>query len=106
MEKTNADPMSASNSTIIFSIDGHTMEALKIACDEFLVSGKDVREFDITLSKKNIEENHADEIFIVTFMGKLSPGKRGLGTENRVPGSVIYFISIKNGKIIEEQGIR
>jgi hypothetical protein len=40
------------------------------------------------------------------FMGKLSPGKRGLGTANRVPGSVTYFISKEEWKIIKEQGIR
>jgi hypothetical protein len=40
------------------------------------------------------------------FMGKLSSGKRGLGTTNRVPGSVTYFISKEEWKIINEQGIR
>jgi hypothetical protein len=42
----------------------------------------------------------------VMFMGKLSPGKRGLGTANRAPGSVTYFISKEESKIIKEQGIR
>ena len=107
MEKTNAEPMFQSNSHSMLSIDGSAMKALKIACDQFLLSGKDLREFKITISEKNDgDKNHADEMFTVTFMGKLSPGKRGIGTANRVPGSVTYFISREKWEIIKEQGIR
>lgn len=72
------------------------MRALKIAFDHFLKSGKDVRELTITISEKTEEnKNGSNEIFSVMFMGKLSPGKRGLGTANRIPDSVTYFISKK-----------
>lgn len=107
MEKTNAEPIFQSNSPSMLSIDESAMKALKIACDEFLMSGKDMREFNITISEKNDKnETVADNMFIVTFMGKLSPGKKGLGTANRFPGSVTYFISREKWKIIKEQGIR
>jgi len=53
-----------------------------------------VREFTIIISEKTEEnKNGSNEIFSVMFMGKLSPGKRGLGTANRVPDSATYFIS-------------
>ena len=53
------------------------MRALKIAYDHFLKSGKDVREFTITISEKTEEnKNGSNEIFSVMLMGKLSPGKR------------------------------
>lgn len=52
MAKTNAEPMFKSNSPSTLSIDGSAMKALKIACDEFLVSGKDIREFNINISEK------------------------------------------------------
>jgi len=72
------------------------MRALKIAFDHFLKSGEDVRELTITISEKTEEnKNGSNEIFSVMFMGKLSPGKRGLGTANRIPDSVTYFISKK-----------
>lgn len=56
--------------------------------------------------KKLEKKNGSNEIFSVMLMRKLLTGKRGLGTENRVPGSVTYFISTKEWKIIKEQGIR
>ena len=85
------------------------MKALKIACDEFVVSGKNIREFNIIISEKSNkanEKNEAGGIFTVTFMGKFIPGKRGLGTANRIPGSVTYFISREKWIIIKEQGIK
>ncbi len=107
MDKTNAEPMFKTNSPSMLSIDGRAMKALKIACDEFLVGGKDIREFNIIISEQSAKNEHdVDDIFVVTFMGKLAPGKRGLGTANRVPGSVTYFISREKWKIIKEQGIR
>lgn len=39
-------------------------------------------------------------------MGKITPGKIGLGTANRNPGSVTYFISGEKWIIIKEQGIK
>jgi len=107
MEKANPEPMFQIPSPSVIFIDGNAMRALKIAYDDFLKSGKDVREFTITISKKTEEnKNGSNEIFSVMFMGKLSPGKTGLGTANRVPGSVTYFISEEEWKIIKEQGIR
>jgi len=109
MEKVNYEPMFQSNSPSILSIDGSAMKALKIACDEFVVSGKDIREFNVIISEKINEtndKNEADGIFTVTFMGKLIPRKRGLGTANRIPGSVTYFISREKLIIIKEQGIK
>jgi hypothetical protein len=107
MEKANSEPMFQIPSPSVLFIDGNAMRALKIAYDAFATSGKDVSEFTITISEKPEEnKNGSNEIFIVMFMGKLSPGKRGLGTANRVPGSVTYFISKEEWKIIKEQGIR
>lgn len=83
------------------------MKALKIACDEFVASGKDLRDFNITISEETDKNTgDANDIFIVTFMGKLTLGKRGLGTANRIPGSLIFFISREKWKIIKEQGIK
>jgi len=82
------------------------MRALKIAYDDFVKSGKDVREFTITISEKTEEnKNGSNEFFSMMFMGKLSPGKRGLGTSNRIPGSVTYFISKDNGKLLKSNGL-
>ncbi|MBA4053345.1 MAG: hypothetical protein C0490_01400 [Marivirga sp.] len=107
MEKANPEPMFQIPSPSVIFIDGNAMRALKIAYDDFLKSGKDVREFTIIISEKTEEnKNGSNEIFSVMFMGKLSPGKRGLGTANRVPGSATYFISKEEWKIIKEQGIR
>jgi hypothetical protein len=107
MEKTNAEPMFQSHSPSVLSIDGSAMKALKVACDEFATSRKDMREFNVSISEETDKsKNDSDEMYIVTFMGKLLPGKRGLGTANRVPGSVTYFISRENWKIIKEQGIK
>jgi len=109
MEKANSEPMFQSNSPTILSIDGSAMKALKIACDEFAENGKDIRGFNITISEKINETNDKNEtegIFTVTFMGKLTPGKRGLGTANRTLGSVTYFISREKWIIIKEQGIK
>lgn len=67
-----------------------------------------MRDFDITIAEKieqNESKNDADGILIVTFMGKLLPRKSGLGTANRIPGSITYFISKDKLKIIKEQGI-
>ena len=50
MEKTNAEPMFQSDSPSKLSIDGSAVKALNIVCDKFLVSGKEIREFDITIS--------------------------------------------------------
>jgi hypothetical protein len=63
-------------------------------------------DFTVTLSEKADENNGTDDTFIVTFAGKFWPGKRGLGTANRVPGSVTYFICRDNWKIVKEQGIK
>ena len=83
------------------------MKALKVACDEFTKSGKDMREFNVNISEEtNKTENDSDDIYIVTFMGKLLPGKRGLGTANRIPGSATYFISKERWEIIKEQGMK
>ena len=107
MEKASAEPMLHSNSPSVLSIDGSTMRALTIACDEFVASGKDLRDFNITISEEtNKNTDGANDIFIVKFMGKLTPGKRGLGTANRVPGSITFFISREKWKIIKEQGIK
>lgn len=107
MKNIKAEQMFQLHSPTEISIDGRAMKALKIACDEFLVSGKDIREFNITISENaDKKKNDVDNILIVTFMGKLSPSKRGLGTANRVPGSVIYFVSRENWKIIKEQGVK
>jgi hypothetical protein len=107
MQNANSEPMFRIPSPSVLSIDGSAMKALKIACDDFVKSGKDVREFTITISEKTDKnKNDSNDIFIVTFMGKLSPGKRGLGTANRAPGSVTYFISKEEWKIIKEQGIK
>jgi hypothetical protein len=107
MEKANSEPIFQLNSHSVLSIDGSAMKALKIASDEFLVDGRDLNEFNVTISEKTGgNKNEFDDVFIVTFMGKLYPGKRGLGTANRVPGSVTYFISRTQWKIIKEQGVR
>jgi hypothetical protein len=107
MEKGNSEPMFQKPSPSVVFIDGNAMRALKIAYDDFVKSGKDIREFTITISEKTEEnKNGSNEIFSVMFMGKLSLGKRGLGTANRAPGSVTYFISKEESKIIKEQGIR
>jgi hypothetical protein len=107
MEKANSEPIFHLNSPSVLSIDGSAMKALKIASDEFVASGRDMGEFNITISEKaDNNKNDADDMFIVTFMGKLSPGKRGLGTANRVPGSVTYFISREKWKIVKEQGVK
>jgi hypothetical protein len=107
MEKAHSEPIFQLNSPSVLSIDGSAMKALKIASDEFVAGGRDMREFNITISEKtNNNQNDADDMFIVTFMGKLSPGKRGLGAANRVPGSVTYFISREEWKIIKEQGVK
>jgi hypothetical protein len=109
MEESNADLRLHSTSPLIFTIDGSVMKALKIACDEFGAAGGDMRDFDITIAEK-IEQNEskddADGILIVTFMGKLLPRKRGLGTANRIPGSITYFISKEKFKIIKAQEIK
>ena len=106
MEKANSEPTFQIPSPPVLFIDGNAMRALKIVYDDFANSGKDVSEFTITISEKPEEKkNCSNEILIVTFMGKLSPGKRGLGTANRVPGSVT-FISKEEWKIIKEQGVR
>lgn len=107
MNNTNAEPMFQSSSPSVLSIDGSAMKALKIACDEFLASGKDLRDFNVTISEKtDAHEGNAGDIFVVTFMGKLAPGKRGLGTANRAPGSVSYFVSREKWEIVKEQGIK
>ena len=109
MEEVKFEPMFKSISPSILSIDGRAMKALKIACDEFEISGKDLREFNIITSEETDagkRDNYGADVFVVTFMGKLSPGKRGLGTANRVPGSVTYIISKDKWKIVKEQGIR
>lgn len=107
MEKANAEPMFQLHSPSVLSIEGSAMKALKIACDEFVASGKDMREFNVYISEEDDEiKNDADDTYVVTFMGKLLAGKRGLGTANRVPGSVTYFVSRKEWKIIKEQGIK
>lgn len=108
MEKANAEPMFQSRSNSVLSIDGSAVKALKVACDEFIKNGKDISEFDITISEEaNKSTNGADDMLVVTFMGKFLPGKkRGLGTANRVPGSVTYFVSREKSKIIKEQGIK
>lgn len=109
MEKANSEPMFQSNPRSIVSIDGSALKALKIAYDKFVLSGKDMREFNITISEeinKTNDKKEVDGIFNVTFMGKLMPGKRGLGTENCTPGSVTYFISREKWIIIKEQGIK
>ena len=81
------------------------MKALKIACDEFITTGRDMSGFDISLyTRADNDKPDTHDVFIVTLMGKLSPGKRGLGTANRVPGSVTYFISKETWQIIKEQG--
>jgi len=107
MEKANPEPMFQIPSPSVIFIDGNAMRTLKIAYDDFLKSGKDLREFTIIISEKTEEnKNGSNEIFSVMFMGKLSPRKRGLGTANRVPDSATYFISKEEWKIIKEQGIR
>ena len=109
MGNSDLASMFHSNEPSTLSIDGSAMKALKIACDEFLASEKDVCEFIITISNRNHDtenEGHFNDIFIVTFLGKLAPGKRGLGSANRVPGSVSYFISRDSWEIIREQGIK
>jgi hypothetical protein len=107
MEQANSEPMFKINSSSVLTIDGSAMKALKTACDEFLKSGKDIREFTIGISEETDKnENEVNDRFIVTFMGKLAPGKRGLGTANRVPGSVTYLISRRTWEIIKEQGIK
>lgn len=107
MENTKSEPVFQSHSPSAFSIDGSTMKALKIACDEFLVSGNDIREFNVTISEADDKsKKDSGDILIVTFMGKISQGKRGLGTANRVPGSVTYFVSREKWKIVKEQGIK
>ena len=83
------------------------MKALKIACDEFLKGEADIQNFDINISTEpNQLNNGEDGIFVVTFMGKLFPGKRGLGAANRFPGSATYFVSKKEWRIIKEQGVK
>jgi len=52
MEKANSEPMFQIPSPSVVFIDGNAMRALKIAYDHFLKSGKDVREFTITISEK------------------------------------------------------
>ncbi len=107
MKNASSEPMFQTNSPSVLSISGSAMQALKIACDEFVASGKDLHDFTITISQENGKtETYTNDLFVVTFMGKLTPGKRGLGTANRAPGSVTYFISKENGKIIKEQGIK
>jgi hypothetical protein len=107
MENANAEPIFKLASPSMLTIDGSAMKALKIASDEFVASGRDMREFHITISiETDKNKNDAEAIFIVTFMGKLTPGKRGLGTANRVPGSVTYFISREEWEIIKEQGVK
>lgn len=107
MDKAGAEPMFQSHSPYVLSITGSVLQALKIACDKFLASGKDLRDFTITMSQTTGEnETDAQHMFVVTFMGKLAPGRRGLGTANRVPGSLTYFISREEWKIIKEQGIK
>lgn len=107
MGNVDSKPIFQSDSPSSFSTDGETIKALKIACDDFLVNGKDVKDFNVILSNE-IEENKTDEddLLIITFMGKLAPGKRGLGTANRAPGSITYFVSKTKWKIIKKQGIR
>jgi len=107
MKKAGAKPMFQSNSPYVLSLSGSALQALRIACDKFLVSGKDLRDFTITISQATEEsESDAQHMFVVTFMGNLAPGRRGLGTANRVPGSLTYFITRKEWKIIKEQGIK
>lgn len=93
MDDAGAEPMFQSTSPSVLSISGSATKALKIAFDKFAVGGKDVRDFDVIISER-LNEDAADsaDIFIVTFMGKLAPGKMGLGTANRVSGSPSYFI--------------
>lgn len=88
------------------SIDGDAMQALKIASDRFVTNGKNLRDFTVTLSVEAGKNCDAGEIFMVTFIGKLTSGKRGLGTANRVPGSITYYISKEKWEIIKEQGIK
>lgn len=107
MEKANSEPIFQILSPSVLSIDGSAVRALKIACDDFVTSRKDMRDFTITISEKTDKnKNESNDVFIVTFMGKLLPGKRGLGTANRAPNSVTYFISKGEWRITKEQGIR
>ena len=52
MEKGNSEPMFQKPSPSVVFIDGNAMRALKIAYDDFVKSGKDIREFTITISEK------------------------------------------------------
>lgn len=106
MKEADCEPIVQQHPPPVLTIEGSTMKALKIASDEFAASGLDVRNFNVTIAEKAGEQENDDTVFIVTFMGKLSPGKRGLGTANRVPGSVIYFISKEKWKVIKEQGVK
>jgi hypothetical protein len=51
-EKANSEPMFQIPSPSVVFIDGNAMRALKIAYDDFVKSGKDIREFTITISEK------------------------------------------------------
>jgi len=108
MQNAHAAAISQVRSPSELSIDGTIMKALKIAYDEFAKSGKDIQDFTLSISKENDKnENHGNEVYVVTFMGKLLPGKtRGLGTANRIPGSVTYFVSAEKWTISKEQGVR
>jgi len=107
MEKAYAEPLFQSNSPSVLSINGFAVQALKVACDEFIAGGKDLSGFTITISRQT-EKNKIDtnDIFVVTFMGNLTSGTRGLGTANRVPGSITYFISSEKWDIVKEQGVK
>jgi hypothetical protein len=107
MEKSNAEPIFQPHSPSVLSIDGSAMKALKVACDVYTKRGKDLLYLIEKISHKtNTTQNDSDDIYIVTFMGKLLPGKRGLGTANRIPGSATYFISKERWEIIKEQGMK
>lgn len=107
MKSSNSEPKFEIDLPSAHSIGGSAMKALKIACDEFSKGDLDMQNFNISISEEIDSTNlGGDDVFVVTFLGKLSPGKRGLGTANRAPGSVTYFISKKKWKIIKEQGIR
>ncbi|KVC78133.1 hypothetical protein WI75_13900 [Burkholderia ubonensis] len=86
-----------------------TIVGLRSAYEDFEKSGQDINNFEIAISERkasNGEGVDGKDVIGVTFLAKLIPGQRGLGSANRLGKSISYAISPESGKILGAYGTK
>ena len=94
----------ASAENLFESFNSHTLElntiavlSISNALERFKKTNQNLENFHVTL-----EAELEDGVILISFTGKLAPGKKGLGQANSLGRSFTYRASRSDGKIISE----